>query len=408
MTRSLTAASTVAQTAKPVTIGLIAGTLGAIGLIEGGSGGIWPDVLNHFSLSDSALGPGFALQSAFVLPVLLFGGKLLRRFGIRVMLVVGALLMGLASFGFARLDQAALFFGLFMIRGIGVALADLSGNTMAMHVEREDGVHIMGIVHGGFSVGIVIGSLVAYAIYSSGGSFRAVQLSIVVAIGLIALAAAAGPVPPIDEADVADQFTTAAFRLNLVRICALLLGLAFGGELLISQFVSVLLRTRTESSESFAVLSVVVYATMMAIGRFANGPLLRRVDAIRLLTMQGAGVVIGGLVLTASPNAGVTLVGSFIGGLAIAGIVPSVLSYAAAHSPGSAGETAGASLLGGYLGGMVVPLVAGGLTSLFSIRAGISLVAIAGALTVILANALRRDEHREQRDGTLPGTARIS
>ena len=296
-----------------------------------------------------------------------------------------------------------MFFVLFIIRGAGIALLDLSGNTMAMHVEREDDVHIMGIVHGGFSVGIVIGSLMAYAVYSLDGTFITVHRILAASMVVFAIAVMIGPVPHVDAEDVTEELSISAYRFTLVKICGVMLGIAFGSEVLISQFVSVLLRTRTEASESFAVLSVVVYATMMAIGRFANGPLLRYFAPIKLLLIQSVGVAIGGLVLAISSNPSLTLVGSFIGGLAIAGVVPTVLSYAAAHSPGSAGETASASLLGGYAGGMFVPLLAGGLTSLLSIRAGVALVPVGGVLMFLLAQALRRDEIRESRSGPLPG-----
>ena len=62
------------------------------------------------------------------------------------------------------LEGLALFILLFAIRGTGIALLDLAGNTMAMQVERDTGRHIMGIVHGGFSVGIILGSLLAFGI----------------------------------------------------------------------------------------------------------------------------------------------------------------------------------------------------------------------------------------------------
>ncbi|HET7056777.1 MAG TPA: hypothetical protein VFI12_09965, partial [Thermomicrobiales bacterium] len=76
------AATTARAAARTTSVGLIAGTLGAIGLLDGGGGGTWTDVLASFGLSDSTLGPAFATQSAFVFPVLLLGGLLLQRVGI--------------------------------------------------------------------------------------------------------------------------------------------------------------------------------------------------------------------------------------------------------------------------------------------------------------------------------------
>jgi fucose permease len=167
--------------------------------------------------------------------------------------------------------------------------------------------------------------------------------------------------------------------------------------LLISQFVSVLLRTRIEASQTTSVLAVVIYAAMMSVGRFGNGPLLNRFDAIPVLYAQGATLAVGGTVIALSTSAPVTLLGSLIGGLGIAGVVPTFLSYAAAHARSSPGETAGASLVGGYFGGLVMPLLAGGLTSLISIRAGIAMIAIAGILIIWCGRLLRQDEQGSNR-----------
>jgi MFS family permease len=386
------AATTARAAARTTSVGLIAGTLGAIGLLDGGGGGTWTDVLASFGLSDSTLGPAFATQSAFVFPVLLLGGLLLQRVGIRLMLVIGAVLLAVASFATTRFDGLAIFLLLFAVRGTGVALLDLSGNTMAMQVERQTGRHIMGIVHGGFSVGIIIGALLAFAIYAFNGSFRLIHGSIGVLLLAVALIGAIAAVPSGRDDSPVQRVSLRAYRAPIVRIAGFGLGLAFGGELLISQFVSVLLRTRIEASETTSVLAVVIYAAMMSVGRFGNGPLLSRYDAITLLYAQAATLAVGGVVIAVSTSAPVTLVGSLIAGLGVAGSVPTILSYVAAHARSSPGETAGAALFGGYFGGLVMPLLAGGLTSLISIRAGIALITVAGLLTIWSGVLLRQDQ----------------
>ncbi len=348
-------------------------------------------------LATLRLGPAFATQAAFVLLVLLVGGIVLSKVGMRAMLVIGTVLLALTSFAFTSLEGYLVFLLLFAVRGTGLALLDLSGNTMAMHVERETGRNIMGIVHAGFSVGIVFGSLTAFVVYSLDGSFRLIHLL----LGMVALAFAVwglvGPIPDVEQNSSDQQISLRAFKSPLVRICGISMGLAFGGELLISQFVSVLLRNEIEASEATSVLAVVIYATMMAFGRIINAPLMSRYNAITLLYAQGTVLAIGGVLIAASTSVPMTLVGSLIGGLGVAGVVPTILSYAARNAGNSAGDTAGATLLGGYLGALIVPLIAGGLTSIFSIRAGIMLVPVAGLLTVACGLLLANDERENNR-----------
>jgi MFS family permease len=108
-------------------------------------------------------------------------------------------------------------------------------------------------------------------------------------------------------------------------------------------------------------------------------------------------MAVGGAVIATSTSVPMTLAGSFIGGIGVAGIVPTILSYAAAHTRTSPGETAGAALLGGYFGGFIMPLLAGGLTSVLSIRAGIALVTVAGLLTIWCGLLLKQDERASNR-----------
>jgi hypothetical protein len=49
------------------------------------------------------------------------------------------------------------------------------------------------------------------------------------------------------------------------------------------------------------------------------------------------------------------------------------------------------------VGALIVPLMAGGLTSLFSIRAGIVLVPVAGLLTIVCGLLLASDERTKAR-----------
>jgi fucose permease len=388
----LTPASTSRPTTYAATVGLVCGTLGVIGAIDGTGGGTWTDVLDSFGIDESTLGPAFAVQSGVVMLVLMVGGILLARLGMRAMLLLGTMLLACVSFAFIELDGLFLFLVLFAVRGAGLALLDLSANTMAMHVERETGKNIMGLVHAGFSGGIVVGAILAFTVYALGGSFGLIHALVGLLVLGFALWALLGPIPAVAISGSGQGFSLQAYRSPMVRICGVAMGLAFAGELLISNFVSVLLRDQLDVSEATSVLAVVVFATMMAIGRVSNGPLMQRYSAIALLRTQGLVLAVGGLALVASSSVGVILAGSLIGGLGVAGVVPTVLSYAARHAGRSAGETAGATLLGGYIGALVLPLIAGGLTALFSIRAGIVLVPLAGLLTVVLSVLLATDE----------------
>ena len=366
---------------------LVTAALLAIGVVEGGGGSIWADVLDDFGLDERLLGIGFGIGAFAVLPVLLLGGRLTSWLGSAQMLALGGAMLVLVALALIALAGWPAFLLIFVLRGIGVSLLDLGSNTIAMEVEQATHRHVMGFVHAGFSGGVAFGALLALGIYATGLPHQAVY---VVVAGLIcALVAVAARQarrigrPGRERREIVPRaLSLSAFRSRIVQLSGVSNGFAFGVELLISQWVAAYLRADQGSSAEASVAAVLLFSVTMLIGRLTNGLMTRRVPAEVLLVIQGGLVAVGGLGIVVSSSLAITLTGCVLAGFGVAGVVPTVLSLAAAHADGAAGDTAGASLIGGYVGALIIPLLASGLTSALSLRAGVSLVPVGGLVLI--------------------------
>lgn len=384
---------------------LATAALFAIGVVEGGGGSIWADILDDFELDERLLGIGFGVSAFAVAPVLLLGGRLTSRLGSSQMLAVGSVFLVLVSLALVTLAGWPAFLLIFVVRGIGVSLLDLGCNTIAMDIEQATKRHVMGFVHAGFSGGVAFGALLALGVYAAGLPHQAVYVFVAALITVLVFAAArqARRVgrPTRERREIVPRaLSLTAFKSRIVQLSGVSNGLAFGVELLISQWVAAYLRSDQGSSAEASVAAVLLFSVTMLIGRLTNGLLTRRVAPELLLVAQGGLVAVGGLLIVASSSLPLTLGGCVIAGLGIAGIVPTVLSLAAAHADGAAGDTAGASLIGGYLGALIIPVLASGLTSAFSLRAGVSLVPVGGIVLVATGLLVVRELRK-----TVPVTA---
>jgi MFS family permease len=83
-------------------------------------------------------------------------------------------------------------------------------------------------------------------------------------------------------------------------------------------------------------------------------------------------------------------------GLAVAGIVPTVLSATARLAPRSTGATTGAIMSVAYLSFIICPPLIGLIADAVSLRAALGLVALAGAIQFMLARRIPAAPERQR------------
>ena len=130
--------------------------------------GVWasqtPAIKQALNLSLSQVSLYSMLFSIGSISAVFIGGRLIARFGSRAisLTVYVAAAAGLVGLALIVLGQATdLVFILIAILGLPIGIADLDNNLQATELNRASGRNLVPSLHGGFSVGVLIGSAVA-------------------------------------------------------------------------------------------------------------------------------------------------------------------------------------------------------------------------------------------------------
>jgi MFS family permease len=376
-------------------LALLAGGLVALGLQDGGGGALWPDALQAFGVSKGAFGFLSGTGAVLALPVLLVSGRLTARIDKRLLMAASALLLAVACIGLSFGSGLALFAAILTVRAVAITLLDLSTNAVVMEVEADTGRHLMSPLHAGYSGGAVGGAALAWAAFTLGGGMRAVYLILAGLFSVYALLllrqrrkrphrrrrmSVAG----------ASTHTFTLLRRSDVRVFAVLCAVSFSGEALISQWIGIYLRDERGYSPSTGAIAVITLGLTMVTGRLVNGPLTVRLGPRTAMLVQGALVMVGGVVMIALTPAALIIVGCAIAGIGMAGVAPTTLNLVGKAVPEAVGAATGAALLGGYGGVAFMPFAAGALAATLSVRVVLAGVFAAGAVVVISAARLNK------------------
>lgn len=376
-------------------IGLVAGGLLVLGLMEGSAGALWPDVIKAFGVSKGAFGVASGVGLSVAFPVLLFGGRITTRFDKRLLLGIACVLLVAAALGLTIGQGLIALAVLLAARGVGIGLIDLSANALAMEVEQQTGRHLMSPLHSGFSAGTMAGAGIAWVVFTLGGGFRAIYLLLAALLVFYAAVAVrermARPQPRQRTAIAgASPITLALFKRADIRGLAAITTVSFCGELLIAQWIGIYLRDEQGHSASIGVQAVLLLGGAMFLGRIVNSPITNRLGPRRSLLVQGVILTLGGVLIVGSDSAVITIAGCGVAGLGLAGIAPTALSLAGLALPTAPGSASGAMLMCGYLGVALIPFVAGGVASIASVRLVLTVEVLFGMIVILMSIRLNR------------------
>lgn len=392
-------------------LGLLAGGLVALGLLDGGGGALWPDVLKSFGVSKGAFGYLSGIGAVIALPVLLLGARLTSRFDKRLLMAVSSSLLAIVTIGLSFGAGIYLFAVLLVIRSVAVTLLDLSTNAVVMDVEAQTKRHLMSPLHAGYSGGAVAGAGLAWAAFSLGGGLRAVYL-ILTALFLsytILVASERRNRPHVRQrmsVAGASTRTLDLLRRRDVRSFAILCAVSFSGEQLISQWIGIYLRDERGYAPSTGAIAVIALGSTMVCGRIANGPLTAKAGPRAAMFVQGVMTLAGGVLTITAGSAALIITGCALAGLGLAGVAPTTLSLAGKAVPEASGAASGAALLGGYLGIAINPFFAGAVASTISVRVVLAGVLVSGV--VVLATAFRLNRIMHEEPGTVSDPIRLT
>ncbi|QMV20942.1 MFS transporter [Streptomyces sp. SCUT-3] len=368
----------------------------------------FPEIRDSMGLSNTAMGAAIAAAPAGALLVGLSAGAL-------GALVGSGRLAVLCGFGFAVVvpllglaDRWWTLAGLLFLTGALDAVMDSAMNTHGLRVQRGYGRSILSGFHGVWSVGAVAGGLAGTAAAGLGVPLPAQTAAAGVVLALLAAAARPlllpgsddadhGPAPAAAGADTGDGADTgtggrAGSGLRTALPVLLLLGLVLVMASVVedtpASWGAALLRDDYAAPAAAAGLAYVAFQCAMTVGRFTGDRVTDRYGPVAVARVGGLLVAVPvGLALLSGSGAAV------VAAFALAGLGAATLFPAALHAAGSipgVGSGHGVAVVSwlARVGFLAAPPLVGLVGDRVGLRAGVSVVVVAGVLVVLLARVL--------------------
>ncbi|MGC0269451.1 MFS transporter [Glutamicibacter soli] len=327
----------------------------------------------------------------------LAAGSLIRRFGSAAVAVFGTLATGLAVLGAGSAGSLALVAAAFVVGGAMDAITDVAQNAHGLEVQRRYGRPILNSFHALWSVGAVLGGLMAAGAMALGlplGAHFAISWLLFAAVALTAwkfCLPARGPVEPVEEHSVAAEPVPAASWARITVVIAALVLIASAGIMVedAGNSWATLYLGSLGAPSALAASGYIALVGAQFIGRILGDSMVHRFGQ-RLIAQLGAVLVAGGMGLAlAFPSIPGSLLGFAAAGFGVATLVPAAMEQAD-RIPGLAPGT-GLSIVSWLmrLGFLLSPPLVGFIAQNFSLRAGLLVVPIAGLIVLLCSPVLR-------------------
>jgi len=269
--------------------------------------------------------------------------------------------------------------------GSGVGVADVSLNAHGIELERRTGRHLLSPLHAAWSFGLLGGSAVT-AVSAAVGVRLQVELPDVAA-ALVAITLLAAPrLLPRTAAEV----ETAHFALprGALALPAVLMFCAFFVESAAMNWSAVFLSGPAGASSAVAAGAVVAYAAAMGAARLFGDRLLVRWGFGGLARRSGAITCAGTLLAIATRSTVPALAGFALVGIGCAAIVPALFRIGGSMPGVSQSAGVAAVATAGYTGGLLNGPVIGFAARGVGLSGALGLLAVAGAVIVVLGPRL--------------------
>ncbi len=262
-------------------------------------------------------------------------------------------------------------------------------NAQAAAVERAYGRPIMSGFHALFSAGGLAGAALGGAAAGAGVGPAPHLAGAALLVGAAAPLTARAMLPagadaaPAGRAPARLRPTPHLLALGVLAFCVLV------AEGAVGDWSAVYLGDVTRAGPGVAAAGYAAFSVTMALGRAVGDALTVRLGAPRLVRLGGALAALGVALALVARSPGLAVVGFGAVGAGLATVFPSVLA-AASRAPGvepGAGIALASTL--GYTGFLAGPPLIGFVADATSLRGGLAVVGVAGALVAALAGSLR-------------------
>ncbi len=352
----------------------------------------------EFHLSLAGRGLIASLRTIALLVALLAAGHFGDRLGKALFLVVG---LGLVSAGIGGTVVAVGYITLMiaqMTLGAGNGMMEALINPLVAELRPRDAARALNITHALYPVGLVASALLAGEMLTRGIPWRA-TVGVWLPVGLVTCALFATRRYPRPASGAAESGRPSLGFLRRKAFWGLMLAmvLAGGSELGVTTWAPSFLERELGSTARGGAMTIILFGTSMALGRFAGGAILKRVGPIQLTAISAVLCAISMLGFGQAGDARVAWIFAGCAGLTVACFWPTLLAIATEVLDDTSTAMLALLAAAGIAGCALFPWVLGWLGDLFSLRAGLVMLPVAMAVLVVVLLALLVSEARRAR-----------
>lgn len=360
--------------------------------------GMWvvhiPEIRDRTGASTAVLGYLLLLLGGTALLGMQVGGRLIDRFGSRVVAVVAGLALSVCLVGPGLATSTPALAVALGLLGVFNGVIDVAQNAQAVEVERAYGRPIISGFHAFFSLGGLVASLIGGSLIALDSDIRltlagAGVLGVIVTLG--ARPALLLPSPGTTrEAGAPKVRAPWTLRVVILSLLAFMLLLSEG---VAYDWSTVHLHDSLGASKSVAAWAFGAFSVTMTVVRLVADRIVARIGAAAYVQRAALIGAFGLLGAALAPNAALAIVAWAVFGVGLAGCVPQFFSAAGNIDPAAAGTYLARVTGMGYLGLLAGPAIIGILTNWVSLTTAFAVPIVGCLLAGLLApSALRKEK----------------
>ncbi len=352
-----------------------------------GVGVAWPTMSNDFTRSLAELGVLLAVWSGGYLVATALNGYLTDRVGAGEVLAGSAAFTAVAFIGAALAPLWLALLAFILLLGCSSGLVDAGVNA---HVATRHGARAMGLLHGSFGVGAVLGPLLMTVALQVPGTWRLAFGVLAAANGAIALAVfrtrERWRIRPAGQVVTRPRARSA----RLLFVSMLVFFLYAGIEVAAGQWAFSLFTEERGMADGAAGAWVAAYWGAFTAGRFVLGAIGDRVRPQTMVHLGLAGLVVGASLLWLREPGWIGPIGLVVLGASAAPIFPSLMVLTPGRlGAGFASWAVGYQLAAASLGIAAIPGLVGITVALAGLETLAPVLLAATAALIVTEAALR-------------------
>ena len=348
-----------------------------------------PALKDHLHLTDSQVGASLLGFSAGAVTGALLARLFLAR-GSRFYVRMGTVAICAALIGPGLAGTFPALVASFFVVGACAGFIDVLENAQGAELERSVGKPLINGFHGFWSLGAMLGSIVAGA----AAYLRVAPLPQFAATALVVAAASAWFLRDLPDTRSGAEFLRS--HGELVRIAAPFAILAvalltFAGIIVegsSADWSSLYLRDLSHASSGISAAGYAGFSLAALLVRFRADGLTARTSSVTVARLGAGTAVVGLTIAIAFPALPTAILGFALVGMGTAVILP--LAFVAAANLSQSGTALSLVMSSGYAGSIVAPVLIGNAADRFGLRAAMVVPLLGGLLVVALAGYLRQ------------------